>query len=235
MAVTAQDIFDAAVARSSLDAAALLPTQQVLRWISLLQRKVYLQVARLDPGYFGKSGTTSARTQFTDSWDVRATPGDIAALTSATVAAIVGTPPAGVTVGATVNLIDLRAPYLHVAPRAYVRGGKIYAYNNELGSADANMATQLQLEYAELPPLVNSMTDQLRIPDEWSPLVENRLARLFSVRDQRLGEEVGALDSEYAELLGVMNDAVLVFSQGVTRALPSVPSLPISFGPPQGG
>src|SRR3990172_5517939 len=143
---TAQHVLDGVVARSSLNNASMLSAADVLRTISTYQRRVYLLAARLNPNYFGKSGTTTTRTTFTASWDIAAQPGDIAAVTKVAVAAIVGTV-TGISVGTEIRLIDFRWPDLQISPRAYLRGRKIFGQGTELGAADANMVTQLTISY----------------------------------------------------------------------------------------
>lgn len=230
---TAQDALDNAIARSSLNNASMLSTNDVLRTISLYQRRVYLLAARLNPNYFGKSGDTSVRAAFTDSWDISATPGDVAAVMKVTVAAIIGTV-TGVAVGDEVRLIDIRWPDLQISPRASLRGRKIAGHSTELGASSTNMVSKLSVSYAELPPVVSALASTLRLPDEWLQLIEIPLARLFALRDKR-EEELQFLTGEYGEVLTLFQEAVLSFDHGVVRPLSAVPALPIQLSSPTEG
>lgn len=227
MSVTAQQIFDRAIARSSLNAAALIPTTETLSWISTYQRKAFLLAAQLNPEYFGKTADTSTRTAFSDSWDITAVPGDVAALMRVKVATITGTV-SGVAVGDFLNLINLRWPGLNVSPRAYVRGMKISGHLTELGANNSNMVTKLTLDYAEMPVVLTAMTNSLRLPEEWSHLIEVPLARVFAIRDKR-EEEAQFLADEYNENLQLFQQAVFVYDAGTPRPLQSYAPTPF-FG-----
>jgi len=225
MAWTAQNAFDRAVQRSSLNDATLVPTAEALSYISTYQRKAFLLAARLNPAYFGKDGTTNTRTAHTASWDLDVSPGDVAALTYAEVAAITGAV-TGVVVGDRVNLVDFRWPDLEVSPRAYVRGRKISQRGTELGTNASNLVTQLKVFYSELPSPVTSMTLSLRLPEEWQDLIVVPLAALLALRDKR-EEEIEILRQELLDVTQMFSEAVLVYDHAVHRPLISVPAIPI--------
>lgn len=223
---TAQEILDDAVGRSSLNDAAHVNTTSILRTISRYERRAFLYAAKHNPEYFGKTGDTITRSAVTSAWDVTIAPGDVAALLGATVAAIEGTV-TGVNVGTLVNFISGRTwgpsgAALALSPRAYYRGRKIVQYGTELGTDGTNLVTKLTLFYAELPPLLTSMTHTLRLPDEWGDLVILPVARLLALKDRRL-DEAGDLKDEYVETFGLFMESVQVHDGATLRPLESVP------------
>ena len=89
MSVTVQQVIDRALDRSGLSDFNLINVPATISLISNEQRKAYLMAAQLDSEYFGKSGTTSTRTDHTASWDLDTTPGDVAVVTQARIAAYI--------------------------------------------------------------------------------------------------------------------------------------------------
>src|SRR2546428_4609236 len=102
---TAQDILNRAVQRASLNDASLVDTNQMLKFISGFQKRLFLKAAQIDPDYFGKDGVTATRTAYTDSWDLTSTPGDVAAVTRVEISTIAGAV-TGLAVGDQLNLIS---------------------------------------------------------------------------------------------------------------------------------
>ncbi len=221
MATTGQQALDRALERSGLNAADLIPTPEILQYMGSYQMQVFLEAAKLNPEYYGKNADTATRAAFGDSWDLSATPGDIASITMAEVKTIAGTV-AGIAVGDTINLISRRWPQLHVTPRAYIRNRKLTGYLTELGAADANMVTVVDIFYAELPANPSALTVALRTPDEWIDLIVLPLANTFALRDRRM-DESGLIKEEYGQLLATYRQALGVYDGGVTRPINSVP------------
>ena len=222
---TVQQVVDRALDRSGMSDVNLVNVPSAISIISTEQRRAYLIAGRLDPEYYGVSAVTSTRTHYTDPWDLDVTPGNVAVVSQAFVTTIVGTV-TGVTAGDKVHLVWSRTPALEVAPRAFLRGRKIIAYNNELGGADANMVTVLTVWYSPLPTVLTATTDTLTLPDEWQGLVVLPLAKMLAIRDQR-PEEVPLIDAEYKDLVSVYSEAVLSFSHGMRRPLAQVSALPL--------
>lgn len=231
MATTAQQIIDRAIQRSALNNPDLVPTAQLLQYISLYERAAYLRAGRVNPDYFGKDASTATRSAFTDSWDLAATPGDVAVTTRAEVLTIVGVV-TGVVAGDKVRLIGLRWPEIDVAPRAYIRGRKITGFGTELGASTPNMVTVLKVFYSPIPAAVTALTQSLTLPDEWTDLVALPLAKTLALRDRRL-DEVAGIDAEYQMVAGLFDEGVLAFDSGVRRPLASVPAIPLA--PPRQG
>lgn len=235
MSTTVQNVIDYALDRSALSDVQLINVPAAIGLIANEEKKAYIAAARLDPEYFGVSGLTTVRAAYTSSWSLNTvTPtggaaGSVAAVSRVYVAAIVGTPPTGVTVGAKVNLVDSRWPNLDLAPRAYVRGRKIVPHSTELGTADAHMATQLTIWFSELPVAPATLASVLTLPDEWRDLIVLPLARMFCIRDHR-AEEGGVFNEEYKALTQTFAEAVLSYGHGVRRPLPSVPAIPLGGG-----
>jgi len=227
MSTTGQQVFDRAVQRSSMNKASLVSDAEVLSWIAAEQRKLFLDAARLNPGYFGKTGNTGTRTAATESWDLTVTPGDVAAVTAARVVTIVGAI-SGLTAGDDVYLIDKRFPNLGAAPRVYLRGRKLYAYSSDLGSG-ANYVSILEIDYAELPASPTALSTTLRLPDEWTIMPEIKLAKVLALRDQRR-EDVALLEEEYQMWYATFQTHMLVLDHGAQRPLPAIPALPLPTG-----
>lgn len=225
MAYTALNIVQMAVLRSALNDQNLFDTfDPGLKAISQYEKQVYVRAARLNPEFFGATANTGVRGAWTDPWDLSAAPGNIAAVTRARVQALVG----GVSpvVGDQVNLVTLRYPAAELAPRAYIRNRKIYAYKDELGTNNSNMVTQLQIDYALMPVPITSINQTMTIPDDWADLVVLPIAKLMCMRDRRPDDAAG-IDAELKDLFALFEQAVLLFDQGVSRPFESVPSLPI--------
>lgn len=225
MAYTALNVVNMAVLRSALNDQNLFDTfDPGLKAISSYERQIYIRAARLNPEFFGDTANTAARLAWTDPWDLSATPGKVAAVTRARVQALTGivTP----VVGDQVNLVTLRYPSAEIAPRAYIRNRKIYAYQTELGTNSSNMVTQLQIDYALMPNPITSINQTMTIPDDWVDLVVLPIAKLMALRDRR-PDDAAAIDAEFKDLLNLFDQEVLVFDQGVSRPLESVPTLPI--------
>lgn len=223
MSVTAEEIFDRAVQRSTLNNEDLVAPAQVIQYITTFERAEFSKAAQLNPDYFGKESATAVRDKVTGVWNLSSSPGDVSVLSRAQVLTIAGTV-TGVSVGTKVNLISLRWPEVDIAPRAYVRGGKITGYGTELGAADANCVTSLKLFYSPVPTGVVSLLQTLTIPDEWAVLVELKLARVLALRDRRL-DELPAIDEEYKMFSNLFENAVLAYDHGVRRPLASVPAI----------
>jgi len=223
MARTAQQIIDRSIQRSALNNPDLVPTAQLLQYITLSERQAYMRASRINPDYFGKDAVTATRAAFTDSWDLAATPGDVGVLTRAEVQTIVGSV-SGVAAGDKVKLIGLRWPEIDVAPRAYVRGRKIFVYANELGANSSNMVTVLKVYYSPVPATVAVTTQSLTIPDEWTDMVAVPLSRLLAFRDRRL-DEIAGIDEEFKMIGQLFDESCLAFDHGVRRPISAVPAV----------
>jgi len=223
MSTTAQQIIDRAIQRSALNNPDLVPTAQLLQYITLFERQAYMRAARINPDYFGKDAATAIRAAFTDSWDLAATPGDVGVLTRAEVQTIAGSV-SGVAAGDKVKLIGLRWPEIDVSPRAYVRGRKIFGYANELGASTPNMVTVLKVYYSPIPAAVAITTQSLTIPDEWADMVAVPLSRLLAARDRRL-DEIAGIDEEFKMIGQLFDESCLAFDHGVRRPIAAVPAV----------
>lgn len=221
MAITAQTVINLAIQRSALNNPDLVPTAQMLSYISNFEKAVYATGARNNPDFFGKSAATATRAAFDDTWDIGTTPGDVFALSSAVVLTIVLTPP-GIIVGDSINFVGMRWPELEVAPRAYVRGGEISGVGSDLGDA-TNFVESLTISYSEMPSTITTTSQALTLGEEWSDLVIVPLARVLALRDHR-SEDVGVLDMEYNSLMATFIDHVSVYDHGATRPLIAVPA-----------
>jgi len=223
MAVTANEIIIQAVQRSGVANPDLVPTAQALKYLTNWQNSLYLRAARLNPDYFGASGTTAAAGPVTG-YNLDSLTPKAAAVVRAEVAAV--TP--GYTahsVGETINLINFRNPNMQVPPRAYVRGRKIFGYKDELGS-DTSGVTQIKVYYSQLPAPVTTISDVLTLPDEFTGILMVKLARLFAIRDRRL-DELEAYTLELNEELALFDEAMLAYEAGVTRTLAAIPAIPL--------
>lgn len=225
MATTAQDIINRAVQRSTLNNPDLVPTAQLLQYISQFERALYLRGARINPDYFGKDASTATRAATTDAWDLAATPGDVGLLTRAEVLTIVGSV-SGVSVGQKIDLVLHRMQEVGVPPRAYVRGRKISQVGTELGTNGSNLVTVAKVFYSPIPAAVTSLTQSLTVPDEWTDLVVLPLARTLAARDRRL-DEIPAINEEYMFMQQLFDEAAIAFDMGVRRPLALVSPLPL--------
>lgn len=230
MATTAQTVIDRAVARSALNEASLVPTTQLLGYMTTAERRIYILAARLNPNYFGSQGNSATRPSATASWNLDNSPGSLVAVTKLEVAVISGTL-SGVAVGDEVHLVDFRYPDIQVSPRAYLRGKDLYGVGTDLGSG-VNYVSQLVVYYSKLPPAITSTSQNISLPDEWVDLLVVPLARILALRDKR-EEEVQLFDQEYASLMQQFSEQCLVYEHGATRPLNAVPAIPI-FGKQEG-
>lgn len=224
MATTAQEIVNRAMQRSSMNDPALVPTEQLLQYITTNERALYLRAGRVNPDYFGVEANTAARTLATDYWDLAATPGDVALLTRAEVAVITGSV-IGVSVGTKVELVLHRLQEVAVPPRAYVRGRRITQIGTELGTNDTNLVTTLKVFYSPVPPPVTSLTQSVSAPDEWTELIVLPIARILAMRDRRL-DEIDGINAELVFMQQLFDEAVLSFDMGVRRPLSLASPLP---------
>lgn len=227
---TGQEVFDRAAQRSSLNDTSLVDATKYIRFISDLEKRIFLRAAQLNPDYFGKDAITSVRAHFGDSWNLLSVPGDVGAVARVDVQTIIGAV-TGVVVGDQVNLVSIRWPDVEVSPRAYLRGGNLTGYKTELGAADANMVSSVRVWYAERPADVTAMAQQLRTPEEWLDMIVLPMARIFAIYDRRL-DEVEHLNAELTTVQENFEMAVLAFDHGVRRPLTAVP--PLGIAPPQG-
>lgn len=225
MAHTVQQVVSAAIQRSDLNNANLIPPAQVLTYLSQFQRRAYVKAARINPEYFGTDAVSATRAAYTDTWNIGSSPGNIAALTEVYVETISGTM-TNVAVGDKVKLVDRRWPDIEIAPRVTVRGRIIKDYDDELSEAADKYVTVLRLYYSPLPAQLATYTQTVSIPDEWIDLLILPLARLMAVRDGRF-EEAKEIKEELDDVLGDFEQAMLVYDHGVQRPLPAAPALPI--------
>ena len=226
--MTAQDAINRAIQRSALNNPDLVPTAQMLGYLTSYERAVYAMGAKYNPEFFGAQADIT-RTLFSESWDLSAS--NVFALTAVVCEAITGTPvPA---VGDPINLVSFRFPELHISPRAYVRGQTLYSYGTELGADGADLVTGVTIYFSEMPIPVVLTTQSLTIAEEWSDLVIIPLARLLALRDNR-ASDVAVLDAEYNSLVATFIDHVSVYDHGATRPLIAVPAA-TGTRPPAGG
>lgn len=228
MATTAQQAIDRAVQRSSLNNPDLVPTAQLLQYISQFERALYQRGARMNPDYFGKDAVTATRAAITDAWDLGATPGDVGLLTRAVVETIVGSV-SGVAVGTKIELVLHRMPEVAVPPRAYVRNRKISQVGTELGANGSNLVTVARVFYSPVPAAITTTTQALTAPDEWADLIVLPLARTLASRDRRL-DEVAGINEEFVFMQQLFDEAVLAFDMGVRRPLNLASPLPLGGG-----
>lgn len=243
MSTTAQTVWDRATTMSSLNDESLINVNQVMDYISLYERNAFLRAARLNPEYFGTSALSAVRSSNTDVWDLSLTPGGIAAVTRAEIAAIVGSVPT-VTVGQEIGLASIRFQQMPPFPRAILRGRKITDYFSELSAGGGNYVSQLTIYYSPLPTKVSTISQVLTIPDEWADLITYPLAKILAIRDRRTDEELQFLDKDFQTFQQLFDEAVMVYDFAVRRPFQQVPSIPLfEFGPqrpqqggqPQGG
>ena len=219
---TVQNIIDRAIERSNLNDADLIPTTELIAYVSSFEKHLFLEAARENPDYFGKEGNTAARGSSTASWDLNAQPSNIAAISRVEIGAVVGTP-TGLAVGDEVSMVSIRNPLMGISPRMYVRNRIAYQYENELQTDASNYVSQLKVWYSFLPSTRTATTDVLDLPEEFTQLVVLQLARLLAVRDQR-PDEVPAIDAEYIMHLGTFLQAVGVYDEATIRELDGVPA-----------
>ena len=231
---TAQEILDQAIQRSDLNNPDLVPGAQVLKYISTFERRAYIRAARINPDYFGTEAVSETRTAFGDPWNLVTTPGDVAAVTRLEVETIVGTV-TDVTAGDKVNVISRRWPSVEVSPRAYIRGQKVYGFNDELGAADANMVTVLMVFYSVLPTEVTALDTSLTLPVEHDQLVVLPLARVLAMRDRRL-DELAGIDAEFGLEVQLFDEAIQVYDHAAVRPIKAVapPTTASTSAGPQG-
>jgi hypothetical protein len=231
MATTAQTVINRAIQRSALNNPDLVPTAQMLGYITTYEKAVYATAAKYNPEFFGTQGATATRADNTASWDLTATPGDVFAVTGLQVATIQGAPT--LSVGDTINIVSFRWPELEVSPRAYIRGQTIYGYGDELGADATDFVESLTVFYSELPTSVTTTSQSLTLHDEWMDLVIVPLARLLALRDNR-AEDVAILDAEYNSLMATFIDHCSVYDHSAVRPLIAVPAA-TAPRPPAGG
>tara|TARA_R110002050_G_scaffold28190_1_gene72775 strand:- start:1148 stop:1834 length:687 start_codon:yes stop_codon:yes gene_type:complete len=219
---TVQNIIDRAVQRSNLNDASLIPDTEAIAYISNFEQHVYMEAARENPDYFGKEGTTAARGSSTATWDLTATPGNVAAISRVEISTLVGSP-TDLTVGDEVNVVSIRNPIHGITPRVYVRNRTMYEYDSELGTNSTNYVSRLKIWYSFMPSRRTATSDSLDLPDEYTALVEVSLAKLFAIRDQR-PDEVQALDMEYKMHYAAFLQAVSVYDEGSIRELDDIPA-----------
>src|SRR2546427_5233843 len=151
MSTTAQQVFDRAATMSFMNDPNLIDPNQVLAYIALYERNLFLHAARLSPQCFGTTSSSAVRTSNIDTWSMDVLVPSPAAITRVEVLAFVGTPYAGVAVGDRVGLASIRWPDLELAPRALLRGRKIVGYKTELGADSGNYVSQLTVYHSPLP------------------------------------------------------------------------------------
>lgn len=215
--MTAQQIIDMAVERSNLNDSDLIPEAQLLDYITAYERLAFQIAARGNPDYFGREGNTDARATSSDSWSLTSAPGNIAAVSKITVAAITGTV-TGISTGDDVNVVSIRNPEDGLAPRVYIRNKTIREYNSELQDDSSNFVTRLKIFYSYLPVDKTSTTDSMEIPDEWNNLVVLPLAGLLALRDQREAE-AQVLGQEYSTHLDLFINSLGVYDEATIREL----------------
>jgi hypothetical protein len=233
MATTVQAVWDRATTMSFMNDESLINPTQVMAYIGLYERNIFLRAARLNPEYFGTTGLTATRGSNTASWSLDALTPVPAAITRVEVAAFIGTPYANAAAGDRVGLASIRWPDLEISPRALLRGRSIIGYKTELGPDISDYVTQLNVFYSPLPAPITSLTQNLTAPDEWADLITYPLARILAIRDRRTDEETNWLTMDFERLQTLFDEAVLVYDYGVRRpAIPLVPPIPIG---PVGG
>jgi hypothetical protein len=229
--MTGQDVIDRALSRSEQNEAGLISTADMVSIVSDTQKAMFLLAAQEAPNFFGTESNTSARSAYTDSWDISAL--GVGVVTRVEVAAIAGTPT--VVVGDEVKLVDVRFPELEPTPRAYIRDQRVYGYGTDLGSADANMATSLKVLYSKVP---GSMTDEdtvLTLPDRWVDLLVVPLARKLALADGGRVQEVQSLEAEMAQEVARFVTAIKVYDYTTVRPATAQSPLQILGIPKQEG
>ena len=222
MSTTAQQTFDLAVARSSLNNPDSFPPAQAVRYIANAEKAAYLLAAKLNPEHFGKQADSAVRADHDASWTLSATPGGIGSIMSFDVAAMTGAPVGGIAIGDRLNWISKRWPNFALSPRVYTLRQILYGYEDELGIADTDFVTKVTVYYSELPAGPTAMGTTLSLEDEWIDLIVLPLARNFALRDQRAGE-IASIDDELKMVKAMFAEHVGVFDGGTIRPVQSVP------------
>ncbi len=237
MATSVQQIWDQATQLSSLNDESIVNPTQIIQYIAFYERELFFRAARLNPQYFEQVGQsqTLAAISGTAGWDLTILPGFVAAVTRVEVGAFIGSPYGGAAVGDKIELVSSRWPELGIAPRAYLRGRKVFPVpisggitsgNTELGTNASNMVTQLNVFFSPLPTPLTALTQTLTLPDEFTQILVYRLARVLAVRDRRTDEEMNWLTLDLEELHTQYDEAVLTFDYGMRRPLNMVPPIP---------
>jgi len=184
MSTTAQQCFDRAVIRSSLNNEDLFPIDDALAYLSSYEQQLYAIVGQANPDYFGVEVETAARTAYLDYWDLNSDPGNVGIITAIKCTTLVGTPP-GLLLNRDCNIVNLRYPDFALAPRVYLRDNKVYGYLTDLGSADTDMVTKVTIYYSPIPTQLATASQTVTIPDTWISLLITPLAAIMALADQR--------------------------------------------------
>lgn len=195
MSYTAQQVYNRAILRSSLNNANLFSTTDALMSMSYYEAQAMNIAAVTNPDYFGTEGYTQTRANYTDAWTLSASPGNVGIVTKVVISALSGTV-ADVAVGDKVSIINIHDPQHGAIPRCYIRNGKIHAYGTDLGTTDNDMVTQLKVYYTAIPTSLQSISEIMTVPDTWINLVVTPLAAEMALADQR-GEDYDRLMQEY--------------------------------------
>ena len=218
---TCQEILDQAVERSNLNDSDLIPTTEILAYITSYESRVYMTGARLNPNFFGREGNTAARASLA-TWSLTANPGNLISVTRIEVAAITGTV-SGVVVGDVVNLIDIRNPDAELTPRVYMRDRVLTDYNTELETDSSNFVTTLKIFYSFLPSKRTALADNLDLAEEHNQLIVLPLAATLATRDQR-PEEAQLIAGEFNIDWATFLNQVSVVDEATIREIGQVPA-----------
>lgn len=221
MSLSAQDCFNRAVSRSSLNSASLYDIDEALGHMSTYEQTAFITAAAVNPDFYSTQGVSTTRTTFGASWNLDSSPGSIGIINLVEIESIAGAV-AGLAVGDEITIVDRRHPGTGLSPRAYVQGKILLGFGADLGVADANMVEQIRLHYSFIPTPLTSSADLLTLSDQWAHLVCTPMAAILAMSDQR-EEEYTSLMQEYQRDMSVYLQHIGSFRHSFQQHLGSAP------------
>lgn len=196
MATTIQAVITAALNRNQLnDEDVLAGDAELILLASRKQQRAFLEVAKVNPDFFGAAATPSLSA------------GGVASLTgiSPTVGIIshveianVGT--SNYSSGDEVNLVTVAEKDDELAPRMYRQRNQLVTVGSDLQGV-----TSVKLFYGQVPAALDSGQDPanlfMSLPDEHADVLITEMALYLAIKDNREAQELSILRDEAKEAL----------------------------------
>lgn len=208
---TVQNVIDRAMQRNQLnDTTKIASDAELVGLISRKQQEKFLEVARINPDFFGEVTTITLSGSDADLSTISPL---AAAINMVQVAAEAGS---NYDVGDRIYVVATDEQDAELAPRMIFQRNKLTALGTDL-----NGVTQIKIYYSRLPATMNTATDpdslNMDMPDEFIDTIVSEVALHLAIKDNRSAEEIAGLKVEVNEALANLSRAARAMTQTSTR------------------
>lgn len=220
MSTTAKDVIQAAIGRRTAnDPDVLASTKELIRFLDRKVKAVYVEVAGVQPLFFGAS---AAMTPDGTKWD---RPSDAIVVPKLESSGDAGNgDDAVLTAGDKVSIVPLQDSDADIAPRVYQLGSSFYSVGETGDPSASTNGDELTAYYAKRHPDLDPDQDpdhanntlDATWRDDHSDLLIAHMARYLAVKDGRGGDEIAELEEEIEDRKAALLTEARLYDLGVS-------------------